>query len=417
MTSAFSTRLAVPLVVLLLAGCSPGAPTGSSRIPSASPLAAFTWTQVDPDPASDAGPEVVVGWNGGLLGVGSGLAWSSPDGVTWTSAVLPDGGDGGTADIVVHGGRAIAAGSAGSMARVRSTTDGSTWTSCLDPDFAPGDGYTGSSVGRVAVGPGGVIIGGLEWSEAGQHPVIWTSEDGTDWSRTASLASTGGIRAVASDGAGWVAVGVASVPANDLTKAAFWRSQDGRSWTELADDGTRMRVEPVAVAWTGAGYVAVGYEGILTGNGAAFRPQAWRSDDGTSWSRAEATDDTSIWPFPGATPVANEGALGGGTMVDLVDLEGGLLAVGSYWGLDPALPSKDGMHLSLASRGVAWTSMDGTAWTLGPEALFTAPARKGDEGGSVRYALRRAMVVDGRPIVTGVVPGAGWVLWRGSPVP
>lgn len=414
-----STRLAIPLV-LLLAACDAGAPAGSGDPtggPSPTPIGALAWTQVDPDPGSDAGPVAVIGWNGGLLGVGYGRTWSSPDGIAWTAGEELATDRWGLMDLVALDGRAIAAGEIGSTATLWTTTDGTTWSVSTDPDLVAVAPYTRTSIDRLVAGAGGMVAVGTEGGNETQRPVAWWSADGVDWVRTTQPLEGSGLRDAATDGTAWVAVGAATVPAEELTKAAFWRSPDGRSWTELADDGARAYKEPQAVAWTGAGYVAVGYEGLILREGPAFRPQAWRSPDGASWSGVPATADTSIWPFPGPTPVSNEAALWGGMMVDLVTLPGGLLAVGTYWGLDPSIANKDGGHTAMAYRGVAWTSTDGAAWTLAAQPLFTAPANPSLESGSTQYALARVADVDGRPVVTGVVPGAGSVVWRGSPAP
>lgn len=415
----FSTPLAVPLV-LLLASCSaggnPAGTTGSAAAPRETP-ASFTWEQVDPDPGTLEGPVAVVGWKGGLLGVGSGRTWASPDGVTWTAGTETLADRWGLADLVALDGRAIAAGQRESTATVWTTTDGATWTAPDDPDLVAVPPYERTEIGRLVAGPGGILAVGVEYGAAGQRPAAWWSEDGDDWARSTESLTGSRLSDAATDGATWVGVGAATVPANDFTKAAFWTSPDGRSWTETPDDGSRMRTEPAAVAWTGEGFVAVGLAATFDTGGPALRPQAWVSRNGSGWSVMAASEDASIWPFPGPTPVANEQAIWGGSMTDLVPIPGGLLAVGTYWGLDPAIANEDGMHTAFGSRGVTWTSTDGTAWTLGPEPLFTARATPGDQEGAIRYTLLRVTMVDGRPIVTGIVPGAGSVVWTGAPAP
>jgi hypothetical protein len=357
--------LIVSILAATLAGaaCTPGAGTGASAGP---PATAWTWESVDPDPASEAGPRAVTAWDGAYVGVGFGRAWTSPDGRTWSSSELPEADPGYGWDIVATPASLVVLGSSGDRSDTWVSTDGRTWTRSGDPDLGPG----GASIDRLTSGPAGLVAVGTELAGGGQHPMAWWSADGLDWVRTGDALVGGGARDVASGPSGYVMVGAETVPANDLSKAAFWFSPDGKAWEAIPDDGTRALSEPQAVASTEDGFVAVGYQGTIGGMGAALSPIAWTSRDGRGWTRMEPTADMAAWPFPGPTPVANEGALWGGVMWDVAKAPSGLLAVGSYWGLDPDVEMPEGGH------GIAQTGPRGRPRTPAPGSCWTSPSSR-----------------------------------------
>ena len=406
-----SRRFVVSILSAALAGaaCSPGA---GAEATADQAVAAWTWEAVDPDPASEAGPQAVIGWDGAYVGVGFGRAWTSPDGRTWSSSELPEADVGYGWDIVATPGFLVASGSSGEQTETWASTDGTSWARSGDPDLGGAGGYTFTSIDRMTAGPGGVVAVGTESGGERQHPMAWWSADGLDWVRTGDALVGGGSRDVASGTSGYVMVGADTVPANDLTKAAFWFSPDGKAWEAIPDDGTRAFAEPQSVVATDDGFVAVGYQGTIGGMGAALSPLAWTSKDGRAWTRMEPTADMAAWPFPGPTPVTGEGALQGGVMWDVAKVPSGLLAVGSYWGLDPDVEMPEGGH-GFAQAGAVWRAPDAGAWKLLDEPIVrVAP---GIDTGSPKFGFLRVTTVGSTPVIIGTTREGGSVVWLGRP--
>ena len=251
---------------------------------------------------------------------------------------------------------------------------------------------------------------GTEWGENGQRPAAWWSADGVEWVRSTEPLVGSGTRDVAVLGDGFVIVGAANALANQFTRAAFWFSADGRSWTTVADDGVRDGKEPQAVAASGAGLVSVGYR--VAGPQGALAPMAWTSPDGRSWPAVVPSEDMSPWPYPGASPVADEGALWGSSMWGVAAFPFGLLAVGVSFGLDPAAPLPDGTHQMVSTRAV-WRSTDGSTWDLIDPELPGAGWEKAASNG-VGFGLHRVANVNGHPIVIGTTAAGGLQLWLGT---
>ena len=234
---------------------------------------AETWTEIEPDPdvfgsrlpgfvggwlwdvvAAPDGRVVAVGFNSrqeGPLGFGRnriGTAFLSPDGVTWTRvphdpAVFGD--ESGTVDI-----QAVTAGGPGFVAvgveaerapdgfyngvedwfaddpsildgrLLAQGTRGAVWTSPgglawsrVSDEQLPDQGEGNTRLLDVSVGGPGLVAVGWRRIDAALEPVVWTSEDGTAWSRAteieAAAQESGGqvMRGVTDGGPGLVAVG------------------------------------------------------------------------------------------------------------------------------------------------------------------------------------------------------------------
>ena len=401
----------VVAAMLALAACS-GSTGPASTADTAAGGPSISWEVVDPDPASDAGPASVIAWGDGYLGIGSGLTWASKDGQAWTSA--PMSGDALAGEMVAVGSGLVAAGTGndGRLASVLTSGDGVTWTASNDADLAPAPGYQGTGISGLATGPGGIVAVGTEWGENGQRPAAWWSDDGVEWVRSTEPLVGSGARDVAVLGDGFVIVGAGNGLANEGTRAAFWFSADGRSWTSVADDGVRGGKEPQAVAASGAGLVSVGYRVVGPQVQGALAPMAWTSGDGRSWPAAVPSESMSPWPYPGASPVADEGAMWGSSMWDVAEFPSGLLAVGVSFGLDPATPLPDGTHQMVSTRAV-WRSTDGSTWDLLDLGLPGGGWEKAASNG-VGFGLHRVVNVNGRPIVIGTTSAGGLQVWLGT---
>jgi hypothetical protein len=240
-------------------------------------------------------------------------------------------------DVAAGADRLVAVGFSGIAgdwrARAWASTDGLSWK------LATIDDRTGSFAVRVTANPtGGFVAVG----RAGREAVAWVSSDGSSWRRASvgSLVASGEARpaaesermtAVVATSSGLLAGGSVG-PEQGPGDARFWTSADGRAWQPMADvPATFRNAEVVDITAVGTGLVALGRLG------GAARPTgsiAWisRTDRG-EWERVD------------------DPALAAGLAVSVADSGTGMLAVGSD--LDER-------------EAVAWSSVDGRAWTKAP---------------------------------------------------
>jgi hypothetical protein len=225
-------------------------------------------------------------------------------------------------------------------AGVWTSGDGITW-SLIPHDEPPlgGLGYqTMESV--TAGGPGLVAVGGVldEPGRGGLFAAVWTSGDGTAWSRIPHDPEAFGSPDAAWSWMGKVTVGgpgLVAVGRHDRN-AAVWTSPDGITWTRVPHDADVFgsgRMHDVVNA--GTRLVAIGE---LKGQSAV-----WMSPDGINWS---------VFPvFPSDLDI--DAVAAGGP---------GLVAVGDYESDPPGcLP-----HFSGPCYARVWTSVDGITWTPVP---------------------------------------------------
>jgi hypothetical protein len=233
--------------------------------------------------------------------IGNAAVWTSVDGLNWSRVLndrsaFGSSGDQQMASVTAAGPGLVAVGSIGwgdqTNAAVWTSADGFNWTVTV-PDheeILPGTiGHKMSSV--IAAGPGLVAVGSRNGDAA-----VWTSIDGLSWSRVphdeAALGGVGeqGMSSVTIGGPGLVAVGFDQpgddVPTGQASDAAVWTSVDGTTWSRVPHDevfgGTgNQRMQSVTA--TGAGLVAVGADGGYYDT----RPNAvvWTSLDGLIWDR------------------------------------------------------------------------------------------------------------------------------------
>ena len=147
----------------------------------------------------------------------------------------------------------------------------------------------------VTVGGPGLVAVGWVWSTPDENfdAAVWTSVDGTTWSRVPNDGSAFGgagvqqMRGVTAGGSGLVAVGLEDLNFDDRVPgfsedrhAAVWTSVDGITWSRVRHDEEafgRPGDSMESVTATPAGLVAVG----SNDSGSA----SWTSVDGTLWSR------------------------------------------------------------------------------------------------------------------------------------
>lgn len=209
----------------------------------------------------------------------------------------------------------------------------------------------------VAAGPRLVAVGdGCATGDAICHAAVWTSIDGSTWTRVPdgpvfdvgayTATRRGEMTDVIVGGPGVIAVGRSHGPTD--RRAVVWTSTDGLSWTRVPYGDVFARGTIEAVTAGGPGYVAVGGEVIGTHGRAAV----WTSSDGSSWS---LVPDGPVFDV-GGPGTFNDGR-NHGAMVDVVAAGPGLVAVGS------ACAEQGG-----ACRAAVWTSADGKGWSRVPDA-------------------------------------------------
>jgi hypothetical protein len=230
---------------------------------------------------------------------------------------------------------------------VWTSTDGTDWTRVPDPDGVFGGESRQVMTSVAAAGPG-LVAAGFEGAPGQEVAVIWTSVDGLEWSKVpADEAIFGGeglqaISSVTAGGPGVVAVGL-DESAGDQGAAAVWTSVDGLSWTRVPNDeaslGGRGEQSMSSVTAGGPGLVAVGADrGAGTGDASAV----WTSVDGLSWTRVP--HDPAIF----------ESANGLQVMFSVVAAGPGLVAVGADSGV------------ASGTAAAVWTSPDGLEWSRVP---------------------------------------------------
>ena len=322
---------------------------------------------------TSSSPFVAVGTVPATGEVEHAAVWTSPDGTTWSQA--PDMADFGQAQML-----AVAVGPVGYMAvgarcstgecgsnAIWTSSDGTTWTRT---DGIPTVNGVNADSRTVTAGGLGWIVGGTTFdSGSANPPAIWTSSDGSAWTRgtqpdavdpaSGTPQEDGVVTELATRADRIVAVG--SLETSGGHRAAVWTSSDGTNWTPVEEDPSFAEALMTAVAAGGPGFVAVG----KNGDGAAV----WTSTDGTTWQA-----DPSGPGFAGAqmTAVAASG--------------GRLVAVGTN-----------------GSGALTWTSSDGKTWSP-----VTAAS---DMAGAQALGVAVGSTVDA---AVGTAPGTGkaWTLAR-----
>jgi hypothetical protein len=347
-------------------------------MPSTAPVQSgpIGWERVGEQPSFHAPVgvmEAVIAGGPGLVAVGDGCSrslprchaavWTSSDGHAWTrvddSSVFdvgtyPAGRWGEMTDVTAGGPGLIAVGrearDSGQRAVVWTSPDGSTWTRL--PNSSDFDHGTIEAV--TAGGPGFVAVG-TEINGAKTVAAVYTSADGVAWKQGATvpdfdLGGTGSFNDGRTRGAMTdvvvnhgviVAVGSVCAPSGGACRAAVWTSSDGITWARVPDEAGFDGNMYAATAWRD-GFVAVGDDGHDKA------PRAWFSPDGTTWTR----------------------------VADVAGLDGAFSAV---------IALDDRLLASAVTRDLRTTvfeSIDGTAWTEAePSAVLGAGAVNGFAAG------------------------------------
>jgi hypothetical protein len=194
------------------------------------------------------------------------------------------------ADVTVRGlatgaGAQVAVGSAGNAPGIWWQPPGGRWSPATAT--LPRSWRKGARLDAVTAGPAGwLAIGRAGGHGVALSPVIMTSRHGRVWRPAAGrkpfVAPGTTVAQVAAGPSGYVAVGSRMVGGRPVASA--WYSASLTSWRPARNAGKLAGLDVasqmLALTATGAGFVAVGYEGDT--------PAVWTSPDGRLWRPAAA---------------------------------------------------------------------------------------------------------------------------------
>jgi len=331
-------------------------------------VASLVWSRVPQDEAVSSPSDtqdmksVTIGGPGFVAvgETGDAAVWTSADAISWSlvpNDQPPLGGPGQQSmQSVTVGGPGLVAvgfggdepGMAGRTAAVWTSVDGSAWSRVPYQDAFGSPGYGGNSTAMYSVtvgGPGLVAVG-----TDGRVAAVWTSTDGVTWVRaphnpeafgTGKVPDAGTeMEDVVAGGPGLVAVGSVD-EGEEQSSAAVWTSRDGVTWARVPHDEKVFG----GVGSQGISSVTLGGPGLV-----AVGAEEPNTDVAMGGLRA------AVWTSPDGVTWSrvpdDEAIFGGGEgdetgMDDVVAVGSGLIAVGGR---------------------MAWTSPDGITWTRVPDA-------------------------------------------------
>ena len=292
-----------------------------------------TWT-------AEAGGSITravdVTWDGSeFLAVGTLALYRSPDGSNWSQQVLslpgPIGKNGATS-IFNNGGQYLVTGTNGI---VMDSADAVTWNTQSSGEF---DGLTD------------ITWSGSQFVAVGHDRVIRTSPDAVTWTTQNVESGTDALFGIAWSGSQYLAVGGGS-SGQALT------SPDGITWTP--HDISTSFLQLSSVVWGGTQFVAVGSDGSL-----------FSSPDGATWTAqtngVAATDNFFEVSWNGSLFVAT-GSQNAGTFDSFImtspDGIAWTIQVLPWWAGIQSLSWNGSQFVGVSSQAVA-TSVDGLTWTI-----------------------------------------------------
>ena len=140
----------------------------------------------------------------------------------------------------------------------------------------------------ICSGPHGVVVVSTSGSNY-SRVLVWSKPPKRSWTSEAELIATNSVALGCADGRrGTVIVGT-----DQNRAAAIWRRvRPGGAWTKRVVGVSQPLTEILDVIRDGSGYLATGTSGERGQSDLAI----WRSTDGAQWTRAGATDPTSLEP-------------------------------------------------------------------------------------------------------------------------
>lgn len=219
----------------------------------------------------------------------------------------------------------------------------------------------------------------IEDLPTGSGVAPYTSKAGRKWQQVSASANVfppdAGIGSLTAGTKGVIASG--AIGAEGQRETAFWRSKDGKKWTQTAPDPTAFGGPGANAGVNGVvqgpkGYVAVGFDG--TGNG--LNAAVWTSKSGADWTRVPATGDLAE-----AVPGEN-----GFLMLDVVYARKTYVAVGLERFLDAAG--------KLFEEPAVWTSRDARRWIRRENGVASPASFTPDSDGAKQVRLTLALATD-----------------------
>jgi len=268
---------------------SPDAPTGT---PAPTPIAvpAIAWQPGSVPTAEDSSAIIGIlprpGGDGyvavGYDGIFGAIAWTSPDGLSWTEVPRPEGWEtAGISRLVPFSGGLLAVGRETAdietdLAAAWISTDGTDWRR-----VEGGPDMVGQVLDVVETDDGRLIgVGGVPGADAAG---VWISTDaGETWQRTDDVIDNAFIWSIAQGGPGFVAVGWRRDPQPTM---AVWTSTDGNAWELAPDPEDSLGFEGIDIINQGGTLVMVGSL-VQGGEG-----RIWTSTDGLAWEVADDSAD------------------------------------------------------------------------------------------------------------------------------
>jgi hypothetical protein len=294
-TSAGCTAAASPSVVPPASLTPSVAPSAGPSAPPATPAPTPTAVpSVAPSPsaATAVGPAPAGRWTA-LRWVPLGKTPLGPHNVT------VQGWSGGYIALQQNGGSDSNGNSIPVVVRTSVSPDGVNWSA---PTTMNTSGLNGMiEVGSILEGPHGLLALGFPFGDTCGGPerltALWTSPDGSTWTRVALPKDfrSGSVEAVEGGPAGFIALGTKA----DGVTQEIWTSDDGATWrTKPLPKISSGKLVLDSVASFDDGFVL---SGAVLGEGGCGGPAhihgaTWVSPDGSSWTRAA---------LPGASTVAS----------------------------------------------------------------------------------------------------------------
>lgn len=282
---------------------------------------------------------------------------------------------------------AVAVGGSGGI--VRTSTDGVTWTT------------------RTIASSGNITFFGATWdgskfiivgrdynftSPAGWQGVIYSSPDGTTWTRRHGGGTDRNteLQSVASNGTASVAVG---------NNGRIMQSSDGITWASVTVSGLSSTILQ-GVAWNGGTYIATGYSTAGSGT-----PKVLTSTNRTTWTEVTATSGLDTWQDMRKIAWLNDRFVASGWYSKLRTSTNSGASFTSNRTNDeetPAMAYGDGIYFagginrSASNADIDLLSLDGVTWTSA-----SAPTTS-DRNGAVFFKH------------TIITVGAGGSIWQSA---
>jgi hypothetical protein len=227
-------------------------------------------------------------------GDGNGVAWTSPDGETWSlvSNVPPLGPQEarGLGSVITVPGGILAYGLQGCdacepyLTIVWSSTDGTSWRQ-VDP-------FSGIMLDLVVSPAGFIGVGTNAGLDNFNGPVAWTSGDGAQWAQTPNVpgSETAYLADLEEIADGWIAVGAErAIGENGPGQGLAWTTGDGLSWDLLPADPALADSALTSILAEGGRLTASGSIVVNRDEGLQH-PAVWESDDGATWDQVLELD-------------------------------------------------------------------------------------------------------------------------------